>query len=136
MTQLPSAGVYRLTLDHPPLRPDKRKRHDWRAGDLKAGTLFTVTQREAANVFRERDEVRRLTGSQYYAEWLTKLPATFIAALERVEDLTATQYLKSRGNAYLADNILDVLVASGKITLADVEQAESTVLSAEENEDT
>lgn len=120
-------NIYVLTKDHPALRPDKRQRYDWRAADMKAGTEFVVEQDEIHE--RTWSTLRKLGHPGSVAVGLGQLPETFTDLLQRVEHPTPTQYLRAHSTANCALEILDVLVAEGKITLDDVKVAEEFVVS-------
>jgi hypothetical protein len=107
----------------PAIYPDKRKRHDWRAAAVKAGTRFRV-QTWAPGSDHELQEV--WTGDHSRYSIVTAMPehADFLAALVLVENETPSQWLDRVNNGYGAERVLDQLFKDGVITLEQVISAD------------
>lgn len=117
-----ACGVYTLTSNQPALQPDKRKRYDWRAAPVTAGTQLVV---------RDEGDYGRMLGllrGFFQGVPVSTLPETFCAALEPVAALTPSQHLRAADTHMLALDILDRLAATGLITLGDVQAAEAAIL--------
>lgn len=149
VTDLP-VGIYELTVDveNTTAMKDRRQAHDWRAVPVwTAGTRFYVTAEEA-----DRDLVKALGDHVPASALVTKhiysgpyshqavrlmgktgdtrvAPASLVAGLVRVEPVTTRDRLmyRSRVEGRSVDHLLaeafDLLIASGKITAADVDDA-------------
>jgi hypothetical protein len=124
-TELKTGCLYTLSIDHPALSPDKRERYDWRKADMEAGMEFTVRDCEWKGAVWQ--EIAALGPYLYQTVRVKDLPEKFLAALVLIEAPLASQHLRAQGRSNYALDILDVLLREGKITLADVQSAETTV---------
>ena len=112
-------GIYATSCNVPAPRPDKRVKYDWRAAPIAAGAKFRVT-----DAFWIRHGLLSIASLYGYStnsilahdEDARALLASFI----RVENLTASEMLALDHNEALASPLLDILVASGRLTLAEV----------------
>lgn len=122
-------GTYRLIMDFPPLREDKRKMRDWRYKPIKIGTLFFYKEWTYAP---GDDETRLHTEQRLYPtgdyEHISVSPNESMATrqlkdlLTRVDD-TPSLWIRREHGGSSALGALDVLVADGKVTLQEVQQA-------------
>jgi len=128
-TALVVGSIYKITTEHPALKPDRRKTYDWRARPVLAGTLFVV--REGLSLgekSRLGDELLLLGGYSHQTLFINALPETFTSALEHVTSPTPSQCLKARDHESWALEILDVLFHNGKISMDDIQAAETKAL--------
>lgn len=121
-------GTYRLTIAFPAIHPDKRKRHDWRAAEVSAGTLFCVERVTADS------NVMMIYPSGEYSHYSVALHAhpALIAHLEPVTETPSMWFRREHPGMVLAAGTLDVLVASGALTMAQVQEAAEQYLSSED----
>ncbi len=116
-------GVYRVTRDLPALRLDKCVKYDWRALPISTGTLFAVEWESSPfNDARTMLTISRLEGGAhcYVTARQTEL-LPLIASFERVHALTATQHLQLHHRINYACQLLDALVAKGRLTLEEID---------------
>lgn len=108
-------GIYRLTKDMPAIAPDKRKTRDWRAGPVNAGTLFAVLRENFNHLEREGAPdlfamtMHHLDGYSHERVFITSQAQEYVAAFERVEKPTATEWLQYTGNHGYRGEILNRL---------------------------
>lgn len=117
-------GTYRLTRDVKNPHPDRRVKRDWRCVPVwEKGEKFHVEQWNPDQV----NVVRRIDGYNYQEMSVHNGDlCELIESLERVEE-TPSEYLKRRRNDRGALEMLDWLVANGKLSMLDLQLAEKTV---------
>jgi hypothetical protein len=114
----PESGTFRVTQDLPAVRPDKRKTRDWRAMPIKKGELLAVRY---CDVYK-RWHIFPDGGYEHEAVLLKDVP-DLVRALEPVEDTPSLWLKREHGRIHAAPGILDVLVAEGTLTMAQVKEA-------------
>lgn len=128
-------GTYRLCGDDlPPLRSDKRKHNDWRYNTIHAGQLFfynewtyapneekpeaTVTEQRIYPVGRyETESVRPNESSE------TRILEESLVRLEETPSL----WIRRAHGLHTGLRVLDVLVATGKLTMGQVMEIANSV---------
>lgn len=129
-------GTYRLKRDMPALKPDKRKRYDWRADMVKADTLFCVDQ----GFYGHNVDIFHMWPSGDYESTAEPLCVDGVIskpdwadALEPVQE-TPSMWFRREHNGYrnLGRDVLDRLVADGVITLSTVQRIVNEILNGGE----
>jgi hypothetical protein len=116
-------GIYRLTTDHPALTPDARVKYDWRNMPVREGTLFVVRVETSPLSDKPACVLARLHGYAHQRVWLDEERVQpLLRALVPVENPTAMQHLALLDRAGSAEGLLDYIVASGRLSLADLEK--------------
>lgn len=120
-------GTYRLQVDLPPLRSDKRRSSDWRYLPMLAGQLFFYTE----CVWTPNDDKPEVQIADQCIYPINKSGVTAVKpnetsatrqleeALVRVEE-TATLYLTREHGGQTAMRVLDVLITKGLISLDEI----------------
>jgi hypothetical protein len=121
-------GTYRCLADFPPLRKDNRRSTDWRYNPIKHGTLFFYKEWEYTPNDDKPEVV--ITEQRIYPvgdyEHLSVAPNESTAtrdleeSLIRIED-TPSLWLRREHCTRMGLDVLDGLVLSGRLTLADVQ---------------
>ncbi len=126
-------GTYRLTVDMPALRDDKRRTRDWRCQPMELGTLFFYTEwtyspcDDETKVTEHRLYPVRCHSSESVSPNETYTTRLLEESLMRVEE-TPSLWLRREHSSRTALGVLDTLFTSGKLTLADVQTATAAYL--------
>lgn len=122
-------GTYRLIGDdHPALRKDNRRKHDWKCQPIERGTVFFYTE----HTYNPGDSERQATEQLLYpvgcyqhegvAPNESSATRLLEECLERVEE-TPSLWLRRVHSTSTGLGALDILFEQGKLTMQDVQSA-------------
>lgn len=139
MPELPTPGTYRLSQDVPNPFADRRKKSDWTKREVwRAGMLFIVLAEPVVmpEGIPDRTTIKvTVLNSLYSLSPSDPRSKAILAHLVAVQERPSQWLNRMDRGVNMAPDILDYLVASGKLTEADVRAAYSHCLdsgSAEE----
>ena len=120
-------GTYRLLTDVKAPAPDKRKAHDWRANDVRAGTIFAV--RKLPEEMGGKLVIAPQRGYSFKCLGVEDpRAANLVAALKRIDEKPSDYLYRVEWDG-LALEILDKLVEKRRISgIGELEQLLDEVL--------